>query len=757
MANRLPSTAALLLLAILISFSNAYAQPAAYAEGDYDIVLDSLDASRISTDRHKTAARSQTGLTRLDSRKINNGFALFNSPDVIKTIQRLPGVASGTELLSGLYVHGGTGSDNLYLLDGMPLYSASHLIGLFSTFNPDVIENVDFYKSGFPARYGGRLSSVVDVSTREGDMYGWHGTLSVGLIDGRFQIEGPIVKGRTSVNFGMRKAWQNLLTTPVLALLNKKTFSKSGESVRAHYGFWDMNFSLTHRISENDKLKLSAFSGMDKMDGGFEFLYSEYDKETRKTTYYEDRMRQKLGLDLGWGSTTAGLTWDHVISDRASVRTHTFYARSDNKIGLEIGKWSWKKKAEDPDDLSWASVFQTEDNGSLVQDYCMRTDFDWALSLSHHLRFGASVQHHIYTPVRRAKEWMENKDMEKFDYDIDSEQIYKGEEIDVYVEDEIQIGRRLTMAPGLRYSAFLVNSKTYQSPEPRLAVRYDILKNLAFKMSYTQMSQYVHMVKTLFIELPTSSWLPCTEEMKPMHSRQIAGGLYSRLPGGFHLEMEGFWKTMDNLYEYSGGFALYPPIEQWESSFTSGKGRSYGAEMGIGWTTDKTDISLAYTLSWSQRFFPELYYDWYFDKNDYRNMLNINVSHKFGDSFDIYCGWTYHTGSRITFADQAIEYLELVSGDLGGSNNTSYDYSDSYTEPNNIRMPAYHRLDIGMNFRQQTNRGNESIWNLSIYNAYCRINPIYAEIRTDEETGEMVGKSYGIIPVIPTISYTFRF
>lgn len=741
MANRLPSTAALLLLAILISFSNAYAQPAAYAEGDYDIVLDSLDASRISTDRHKTAARSQTGLTRLDSRKINNGFALFNSPDVIKTIQRLPGVASGTELLSGLYVHGGTGSDNLYLLDGMPLYSASHLIGLFSSFNPDVIENVDFYKSGFPARYGGRLSSVVDVSTREGGMYEWHGNVSIGLIDGRFQIDGPIVKGRTSVNFGMRRAWQNLLTTPILALLNKKTFSKSGESVRAHYGFWDMNFSLTQKLSDNDRLKLSAFSGMDDMDGGFEFLYSEYDKETRKTTYYDGRMRQKLGLDLGWGSTTAGLTWDHVISDHASVKTRAFYARSDNKIGLEIGKWSWKKKAEDPDDLSWAAVFQTEDNGSVVQDYCLRADFDWILSGSHHLRFGASAQHHIYSPVRRAKEWMENKDTEKLDYDIDSGHIYKGEEIDIYVEDEIRIGKRFTAAPGIRYSAFLVGSKAYHSPEPRLALRYDILRNLAFKMSYTQMSQYVHMVKTLFIELPTSSWLPCTEEMKPMHSRQIAGGLYSKLPGGFHLEMEGFWKTMDNLYEYSGGFALYPPIEQWESSFTAGKGRSYGTELGLGWTTERTDISLAYTLSWSQRYFPDLYYDWYFDKNDYRNMLNINVSHKFGDTFDIYCGWTYHTGSRITFAEQAIE---------------GYD-GDIYTEPNNLRMPDYHRLDIGMNFRQRTRRGNESIWNLSIYNAYCRINPIYAEIRINEETGDPVGKSYGIIPVIPTISYTFRF
>ena len=162
-----------------------------YATGDYDADADTLDASRVSTDRLRLALRTQTGLTRLDSKKFNSGFALFNSPDIIKTIQRLPGVASGTELLSGLYVHGGTGSDNLFLLDGVPLYSTSHLIGLFSSFNADVVEDVDFYKSGFPARYGGRLSSVVDVNTRPGNMYYWHGSFSLGLIDGRFQIDGP--------------------------------------------------------------------------------------------------------------------------------------------------------------------------------------------------------------------------------------------------------------------------------------------------------------------------------------------------------------------------------------------------------------------------------------------------------------------------------------------------------------------------------------------------------------------------------------
>ena len=229
-----------------------------YANGDYDAAADTLDAARVTTDRLRQALRTQTGLTKLDSKKLNSGFALFNSPDIIKTIQRLPGVASGTELLSGLYVHGGTGSDNLYLLDGVPLYSTSHLIGLFSSFNADVVEDVDFYKSGFPARYGGRLSSVVDVNTRPGNMYDWHGTFSLGLIDGRFQIDGPIVKGKTSLNFGIRRTWLDTFTSPALAIVNRKEKIRNGATYKGNYAFWDANLGLTHIFSDKDRLQLTC-------------------------------------------------------------------------------------------------------------------------------------------------------------------------------------------------------------------------------------------------------------------------------------------------------------------------------------------------------------------------------------------------------------------------------------------------------------------------------------------------------------------
>lgn len=717
-----------------------------YGGGDYDHDADTLEASRVSTDRMKMAVRTQTGLTRLDASKINSGFAIFNSPDLIKTIQRLPGVSSGTELLSGLYVHGGTGSDNLYLLDGVPLYSTSHLIGLFSSFNSDVVDDVDFYKSGFPARYGGRLSSVVDVNTREGNMYEWHGNFSIGLIDGRFQIDGPIVKGKTSLNFGLRRTWLDAVTIPGLMIANIYAGRSAGEKYAGHYAFWDMNLGLTHIISDTDKLQFTFFNGMDNLRGSYEsYLSTDYDKDTHEHVFDFSKRQDNTDIRLGWGSTTAGLTWNHFFSDELTMRTRLSYARSDNKTKFDYSEWDYDRTK--PAKLE-SSYFSKEDNRSKVHDIILRSDLDWIPSDIHHVRFGASFQHHIYNPDRKAHYWLENHDEKTVLIDTKSSQAYTGEEAALYAEDEISIGNRLTLAPGLRYSIFSTGKKTYHSPEPRLAMRYDIGRDVALKFSYTDMRQYVHLIQTLYLDLPTSSWLPCTETMKPMHSSQIAGGVYARLPHDLHLEIEGFWKSLDHIYEYNGPFSLYPPIERWESSFSEGKGRAYGAEVAFGWTGENTDIDLAYTLSWSQRFFPEFYHTWYFDRNDYRNMLNITATHRFTNRFEIYGGFTYRTGGRITLADQVIDPTK--------DEQVAHIYNTLFTTPYNVRMPSYHRLDLGMNFKKLTRRGNERTWNFSIYNAYCHLNPIFADISRDED-GNYKGKAFGAIPVIPTLSYQLKF
>ena len=211
---------------------------------------DSITEARITADKYaEKATRSQTGHKRLEEADFIYGNVVFSSPDLIKALQNLPGVNPGTELMSGLYVHGGEGSDNLFLLDGVPMYQISHLGGLFSSFNTDVVGHLDFYKSGFPARYGGRMSSVVDVSTRDGDFNDYRGTFMIGLIDGRLQFEGPIVRGKTSFNVAVRRSWMDAVLVPVIALVNRRN-REEGETVGGTYSFYDMNASVTHKFSD---------------------------------------------------------------------------------------------------------------------------------------------------------------------------------------------------------------------------------------------------------------------------------------------------------------------------------------------------------------------------------------------------------------------------------------------------------------------------------------------------------------------------
>lgn len=733
------------LLMVLLTAAAASESLAAQNHDNPEDQVDTLSAVVVSTDRISIPSRSQTGLTRVDRSRIDAGFALFGSPDVIKTLQRLPGVASGTELLSGLYVHGGTGSDNLFLLDGVPLFSTSHLIGLFSSFNSDVVENVDFYKSGFPARYGGRLSSVVDVNTREGDMYEWHGKFSLGLIDGRFQLEGPLVKGKTSVNLGLRRTWMDTFTIPAVMIANKE-LKKDGETMNAHYAFWDFNFGITHLFSSKDKLQFNFFDGMDKLKGRYKILDSRYDRDTDTRIWYEDRLSDDFDGKLLWGSTNAGLTWTHTFNEDLISRTRAYVALNQSKITYRYDSWYWNEDVGD-------CYSTAETNESDVSDWCLKSDFDWTPGDRHHVRFGASLQHHFYHPSRNFHSWNINdgKQQEGTKSDVDNE--YPAEEAAVYAEDEISIGGRLTLSPGFRYAAFLTDGKLWNAPEPRLSMRYDISDAMAFKMSYAQMNQFVHFLQTVYLDLPTSSWLPCTSKMKPMFAREVAGGFYTRLPHGIILNLEGFWKTMDHLYEYAEGFSLYPPIDKWENSFTEGQGRAYGTELSMEWSNERTFVSVAYTLSWSERFFPEFYHEWYPDRNDSRHMFNLTFTHKVSKSFDFYAGWTCHSGSRVTMALQGVDPEPFT--DWRGRE-TLY-YREISTSPYNVALPAYHRMDLGLNFRKIRKNGNERIWNLSCYNAYCRLNPLIGFFSQDNDTGEYVATCYGIIPIVPTFSYILKF
>lgn len=691
---------------------------------------DTLTASWIAADRIRTAARTQTGLTHLTTSELNNGFAVFSSPDLVKTLQLLPGVSSGTELLSGLFVHGGTGDDNLFLLDGSPVYDTGHMIGLFSAFNPEIIESADFYKSGFPARYGGRLSSVTDIVTKDGDMNSPHMSFSVGLIDGRVHFEGPIVKGKTSYSIGLRRTWMDALLVPLFMYLN---IDGGGEEKRLNYSFWDLNAGITHRLSTKDIIRFRFFNGMDRLRG------------ERSSEIVSGMHNGKDSYDgiLNWGSTTAGLTWDRSISNKLSFRVGTYYSNNLSSVAFGGRFYYWK------DDTGGGYSHVQESNSSSVHSTRVGAELDWRSSRLHHVQLGASFQHMLFGPKRKYEEWMEPSRDDK-SLIVESDSHYNAGELSGYIEDEITLLPGFGVNLGLRAVLYPLKERVYSSVEPRLAARYDVTDELSLRCSYVMVSQFEHRVYTTFLDLPTNFWLPSTASIEPMRSSQWAGGLYSSLSNGIHFNVEGFWKSMDHIYEYSGPIAIFPPVDMWESSFTEGQGRSYGAEFEFGWKTSDTDLMLAYTLSWSERFFREFSSRWFPDRNDNRHKINISATYKVSSRFDVYGGWVYHSGSRMSVSTQGL-YVATV----GSSNKTTEYFNPVFDGPNNIKLPDYHRLDLGMNFRKDRHDGKLRIWNISLYNVYSRMNTIYAEVRSID--GKYVGKSYGFIPIIPTFSYTLKF
>ncbi len=703
---------------------------------DLDEKHDTLKASRITSEK-LGRERAQTGLQAIEGGRFNRGYAVLSSPDLMKTLQNYPGVSTGTELVSGLYVHGGTGRDNLFLLDGVPLYQVSHLAGLFSSFNTDIIENADFHKSGFPARFGGRLSSVVDVSTKDGDFNEYHGSFSIGLLDGRLQYEGPIIKGKTSFNVALRRSWIDLLVRPAMAVINSVQETKT----TASYLFHDMNAKVTHRFSADKSLSLNFFSGLDALKYGYVLPYSTgRTDETagEEKVYYLD---DSGDTGMRWGNMLTSLNWKSRVNDRLDYRAVLYHVRSKNRVNNYYDSESWTPS-------TGIYHYITEgDTRVVLDDISLKVDFAWRAHENHQLRFGGQYIFQVYRPYSTYVLAEKSEIGEDYSEGMDYITRYIAHNPNLYVEDEMKLFRWFDMTLGVRYVLFSVNGKIWNRLEPRAAVKFSLGEKMALKASYVEMNQFVHGISSTAYDLPTNYWLPSTGKVKPMHSRQFAAEFLADFPLGMRLELGGFYKTLDHIYEYGGTNLLFPSIKDWELDFVEGQGLAYGAEAALGWSGDRIDANLYYTLSWSRRKFDDFYYDWYYDRNDARHKITADFSYRINDRIDLYAAWNYHTGTWISVCSQT-----LVPDEGSG------DFPDRfYTGPNNMRLPDYHRLDVGANFRKTTKRGNERIWNVSLYNAYCRMNPFIVVDYYENKNGTQYGKVTSIFPIIPSFSYTLKF
>ncbi len=670
---------------------------------------------------------------------------IFGEADVLKVIQLLPGVQSGTEGSSGIYVRGGGPDQNLFLLDGVPVYNANHLFGFMSVFNPDAIKSVQLYKGGFPARYGERLSSVVDIRMKEGNEKEFHGTVSVGLLSSRLSLEGPIVKDKTSYVISARRTYFDVLAQPFIMAMNR---DENDQSTGGYY-FYDLNAKINHKFSDRSRLYLSSYLGRDRAYVRSRSRW-EYNYPGQEMVKQEDKDR----FGLGWGNVITALRWNYLISNKLFSNTTLTYSHYDFDITIESSSENLITKKKSTDYFRYFSG---------IEDIGIRSDYDWYLSHNHSIKFGAGYTSHHFKPGVTTFRYDPAYDEQGLDTIIGDMNVRASEFI-LYLEDNIELTPKLKMNAGVRLSLFNVQNTTYIIPQPRLSLRYLAGTNLSFKASYSRMAQFVHLLTSSAISLPTDLWLPVTRRYEPPISHQVAVGSGFRLPGDLEMTVEAFYKTMDNLIEYKEGAFFGGTGAGWESKVEKGKGWSYGSELMVEKSYGRLTGWVGYTLSWTWRRFDELNFGKTFPaKYDRRHDVSLALTYKFNERVDAGVVWVYGTGNAATLGVSEYPPEDLFTNDYFYSSVTDFPGRNSY------RTPSYHRLDLGVNLHKQKKRGVRT-WSFSVYNAYNRLNPffIYWNNHWMEEPDPNIpgGVQYyikpvltkvSIFPIMPSFSYSFKF
>ncbi|MCG8373353.1 MAG: TonB-dependent receptor, partial [Balneolales bacterium] len=656
---------------------------------------------------------------------------LLGEVDVMKALQMIPGVQSGAEGTSGLYVRGGGPDQNLILLDGVPVYNASHLFGFFSVFNADAINNVDLIKGGFPARYGGRLSSVIDISLKEGNTEKIKGEGSIGIISSKLTVDGPI-DDRTTFLVSGRRTYIDLLTRPIIR-------AESGGDDVAGYYFYDLNAKINHRFSNKDRVYLSTYLGNDKAYSRSkeENRFPEMDNEGQ--VYSVDR-EQEQDFELKWGNITTALRWNHVYSPRMFGNVTLTYSRYLFDVHENIYEYEAR-----PD-----SVFEEDSRlryFSGINDLGAKVDFQFNPNPNHSIRYGGSFTIHEFNPGALAY----NSNIES-DTTLGQDRV-NANEFFIYAEDDFKIGEVLSLNIGLHASGFTVENEFYNSLEPRLAFNYRLPFEFSLKGSYTRMTQYIHLLTNSGIGLPTDLWVPSTNEVEPQVAYQYALGIAKNYED-LEVTLEGYYKSMDNLIEYEEGATYLSLEENWQDKVVFGKGESYGVELFLQKKKGEWNGWLGYTLSWNFREFDDVNFGEKFPyRYDRRHDVSLVLIHSPKSGVEYSMGWVYGTGNSVSVP------VSQYPGERDNPWGLEFITLDYYDGRNGFRMPAYHRLDLNASWTKPKKWG-ERTWSIGAYNAYNRKNPFYLDIveQYSEERGpEKKFIQYSLFPIIPSITYSFKF
>ena len=656
----------------------------------------------------------------------------FGENDLMKSLQYVPGVQNTSEGKSDLSVRGGSPDQNLILLDGIPIYNANHVFGFFSVFNTDALKNVNLYKSGFPARFGGRLSSVIDITTKDGNKEHFAGSATLGLLALKFNLEGPIIKDKTSFTFSARRSHVDLYMKPIQDWLNDDDSKENGET---NFYFYDINAKLHHKLNDKTSLYLIAYKGQDRL--------TDKREDGESSSFSKATTRQ----NWDWGSTIFATKLNSIITNNLFLNATLSYNQYDYMTSVK------KNNTATTDEGNSIDEFNNLDYNSGIKDYTANVEIEYIPTSQHYIRSGLSFIYHDFSP-----EVISHKTNETSE-GILNKNVY-AKELSFYAEDDWDITRKLRLNGGFRYSLFNVNNTTYQAIDPRLAVRYLITNNFSLKAGYSHMQQYIHLLSSNSLLLQTDLWVPVTDKVKPMYSNQYSIGIYSVIPNLFDVSIETYYKDMDNVVEYKDGASFTGISTGWESKVESGIGRSYGIELSLERKTGKTTGVVSYALAKTERKFNEINYgEWFPAKYDRRHTINLNINQQLSKKMDLSLNWIYASGDMAT-----IPMMSAVVADIPESQ-IKNPLLEQLDHRNNYRLPAHHRLDIGLNYTTNKKGNRYGVWNFSLYNVYNRMNTFNVFIEEEDlgkaENGQRIYtrklKQLTLFPIMPSVSYTYNF
>ena len=753
---------------------------------------------------------SQMSAVTLSHEQILSVPVFLGEPDVLKSIQKLPGVQSGTEGSAGIFVRGGDYDQNYITLDGSAIYNAEHLRGYVSAINPDMVSSINFYRGAFPARYGSRLSSVIDVGIKEGDYNHYHGLLSLGTLSSRIQAEGPIWKGHTSFNVAARLSYFDLIAKPVL-----KHFYDRPEALQPYSNmrYYDITAKLVHKFNERNRLSAVFYYGKD--------TDNESPTESRRsesTIGRVDILTEKQYKEDDYRASSNESSWNNLLSSLY----FTSFITSNHRLNINLNYSQYmydmavKTKIDNKIIDLYRLFYSHDETASItahsgIKDLALTVDASLKAGNAHWLRYGLKLSRQWLDPstrvfkdatIKRFKGGLNFKgDVSTDDSKYDEYKEYidytNGDEMFInnlalYAEDDFTVFHHLKLNYGLRLSSYFVTDKSYLALEPRLSLRYLIGDKLSIKASYSHMTQGIHRLVTNSLIMPSDIWVPITKDIPLMKSDLYGLGINYDWQG-FNFAAEAYYKTMDNVLEYRNGATYFIANQNWQEIVAQGKGRSYGFEVLVERKVGNTTGWLSYTWSKALRTFdrPDNEINGgkeFYASTDRRHNFSVNVSYHFTFSkkiaLDLSASWTYQSGRRgtvpyaITYGQSLREYNYHIPAVAYGE---ILFYISAITSPygidiykvafsegligvaqpfhtfrniNDFKLPDTHHLDINANLSIKHRLG-ESVIGLGFFNVYNHYN--ISNVYIGYKDQKAILKGICPFPFMPSISLTQKF